>query len=87
VSLWPIRFFFPKQAQKDIAQLAPAQKTKLQLILQEVLAVNPYVGKPLQGKLSGLYSYRLNRKDRLVYEIFEDDGVVFVIRAKTHYGD
>ena len=81
------QILFSKKAQKDIVQLTTTQKLKLQEILQQVLAVNPYIGKALKGKLTGLYSYRLNRKDRIVYEIIEDDRVVFVIRAKTHYGE
>jgi Txe/YoeB family toxin of Txe-Axe toxin-antitoxin module len=51
------------------------------------IAINPYIGKSLKGDLNGLYSYRLNRKDRLVYEIYEDDQTILIIRAKTHYGD
>jgi len=81
------QILFSKKAQKDIAQLTSNQKAKLQEILQQVLAINPYSGKALQGKLSGFYSYRLTRKDRIVYEILEEDKVVLVIRAKTHYGE
>lgn len=81
------QILFYKKAQKDIAQLTTAQKAKLQEILQQILAINPYLGKALKGKLSGFYSYRLNRKDRIVYEILEDDKIVFVIRARTHYGE
>ncbi len=52
---------FSKKAQKDIAELTEQQKAKLQEILQEVLAINPQVGKRLKGQLNGLYSYRLAR--------------------------
>jgi len=55
--------------------------------LNNAIAINPYIGKPLKGDLKGLYSYRLNRKDRLVYEIYEEDQTILIIRAKTHYGD
>ncbi len=83
----PFKILFSKQAQKDIALLTSKQKEKLQEILQQVIAINPYVGKALKGDLKGLYSYRLNRTDRIVYEIFSEDKVVFVIRARTHYGE
>ena len=56
---------FSKKAQKDIAELTEQQKAKLQEILQEVLAINPQVGKRLKGQLNGLYSYRLNLHDRI----------------------
>lgn len=54
---------FAKKAQKDIAELTQQQKAKLKQILEQVIAVNPYSGKALKGKLRGLNSYRLNRKD------------------------
>lgn len=78
---------FSKKAQTDIAQLTTKQKSKLKQILEEFLQVNPYVGKAMKGKLSGLYSYRLNKKDRILYEVIEPDKVVLIIRAKTHYGE
>lgn len=78
---------FTKKAQKDIAELTEQQKTKLKQILEQVIAVNPYLGKALKGKLKGLNSYRLNRKDRILYEIYEKDKTVLIIRARTHYGE
>lgn len=36
---------FSKKAQKDIAQLTSTQKAKLKEILQQVLAINPYIRK------------------------------------------
>ena len=30
---------------------------------------------------------KVNRKDRLVYEIYDDDETILVVRARTHYGD
>jgi toxin YoeB len=65
----PFTILFSRQAHKDIGLLTPKQKEKLQEILQQVIAINPYVGKALKGDLKGLYSYRLNRTDRIVYEI------------------
>jgi len=81
------KILFSKQAQKDIGELTVKQKAKLQDILLNTLAVNPYVGKLLKGDLNGLRSYRLSLKDRIVYEIYEDEKELLVIRAKTHYGD
>jgi toxin YoeB len=83
----PFEILFSKQAQKDVALLAPKQKEKLREILQQVIAINPYQGKALKGDLKGLYSYRLNRTDRIVYEIFSEDRVILVVRTRTHYGD
>jgi addiction module RelE/StbE family toxin len=81
------QFLFSKQAKKDIAELSPKQKIKLQEILIEILAENPYQGKALKGSLAGLRSYRLNLKDRILYEIYESEKTILIIRAKSHYGD
>ena len=82
-----IKFSSPKKHSKDIAQLTSTQKAKVKEILQQVLTTNPYMGKALKGKLNGFYSYRLTKKDRIVYEILEEDKVVFVVRSGTHYGE
>ncbi len=75
-----------KQAQKDITKLSDKLKNKLKEILRHKIAVAPYEGKPLIGKLKGYYSVRLSFQDRIVYRIEDDRCVVVVIRAKTHYG-
>ena len=78
---------FSKKAKKDIAELTDQQKHKLKQILEQIISVNPYRGKALKGKLKGLRSYRLNRQDRILYEIYETDTIVLIIRARTHYGE
>lgn len=83
----PYQIRFSKKAQNDVEKLTLQQKLKLQQLLQNNIAINLYLGKPLKGDLNGFYSYRLNQKDRIVYEIYEEDKVVLVVRAKTHYGD
>ena len=78
---------FTKLAQKDIKKLSPKLKAKLQDILRNRLAVNPFGGKVLIGDLEGYYSVRLSYKDRIVYSIHEAELVGVVVRAKTHCGD
>ena len=82
---WEIRF--TKQAKKDVEQLPPKLEVKLRDILLEVLALNPYEGKKLLGDLSGSYSYRLTYKDRIVYSLDEEHRIVYIERARTHYGE
>ena len=81
------RIRFTKLAQKDIKKLSPKLKAKLQDILRNRLAVNPFSAKVLIGDLEGYYSVRLSYKDRIVYSIHEAELVVVVVRAKTHYGE
>lgn len=76
-----------KRAAKDVEKLTPKLREKLKDILRNSIAVNPYAGKPLAGDLKGLYSIRLDYKDRIVYRIHKDELVVLVIRARTHYGE
>ncbi len=75
-----------KQAFKDIKELSPKMKSKLKSILIEILTNTPYEGKKLIGNLSGNYSIRLNLQDRIVYSIDEDNKIVYVKCARTHYG-
>ena len=73
-SLYQIQF--SRKAQKDIRELTEQQKRKLKQISEEVVSVNPFMGKALKGKLKELYSLRLNRKDRVLYEIYEQDKTI-----------
>ena len=74
-----------KQALKDIRKLSPKMKNKLRSILSEVLSKTPYEGKQLVGDLKGNFSLRLNIYDRIVCSIVEDNKIVYIKRAKTHY--
>ena len=78
---------FSRQAEKDIRKLTPKLKAKLMDILRNRIAVDPCCGKALVGDLKGYYSVRLNYQDRIIYSVENDQLVVYVVRAKTHYGD
>ena len=75
------------QARKDIDDLTPKLKIKLKDILTEIISRNPREGKKLLGDLAGSYSYRLSYKDRIVYYIDEEKRIIYIERAKTHYGE
>jgi len=76
-----------KQALKEIKHLSPKLKNRLKNILTELISENPYKGKSLLGDLKGNFSYRLNLKDRVIYSIDEDKKIIYLKRARTHYGD
>jgi Txe/YoeB family toxin of toxin-antitoxin system len=80
---------FTKHAQKDAKKLSVAGLRKKAEELLEILGDNPYQKPPpfekLVGELSGAYSRRINIKHRLVYQIFDEEKVVKVIRMWTHY--
>ena len=41
--------------------------------------------EPLKGNLSGFWSRRIDKKNRLVYRIA--DNVIQIIQCRTHYGE
>ncbi|MGN0182878.1 MAG: Txe/YoeB family addiction module toxin [Candidatus Ornithomonoglobus sp.] len=48
---------------------------------------NEGIGKPepLSGELSGLWSRRINDKDRLIYKI--DENNIYILSCRYHYSD
>ena len=75
------------RAEKEIKKLTPQLKRKLQGILTEVIAQDPFQGKKLAGDLAGSYSCRLTYKDRIVYSIDVKSRIIYIERAATHYGE
>ncbi|MCK5783595.1 MAG: Txe/YoeB family addiction module toxin [Desulfobacterales bacterium] len=80
---------YTKQSQKDAKKLAASGlKTKTQKLLV-VIRENPFQNPPpyekLVGDLSGAYSRRINIQHRLVYQIYEDEHIVKIIRMWSHY--
>jgi toxin YoeB len=63
---------------------------KIQQIFKE-LANNPYEGtgspEALKYELSGYWSRRINKKDRLIYQVIDIEVLVLVISALGHYED
>ena len=43
------------------------------------ISANPYSGKKLTGKLDGLYSARITRRYRVIYQIFSDTHTVLIL--------
>jgi len=63
---------------------------KIEQIFLE-LSNTPYEGtgnpEPLKYHLTGFWSRRINKKDRIIYKVFEDKVVVLIVSAIGHYGD
>lgn len=63
---------------------------KIEVLLSE-LAEHPKTGtgqvEQLKRNLSGLWSRRIDKHNRLVYSIADDVVTVTVVSAKGHYGD
>jgi Txe/YoeB family toxin of toxin-antitoxin system len=80
---------YSSQAQRDAKKAGKSGiKNNIQKII-EILQKNPYQNPPpfekLLGDLSGAYSRRINMQHRLVYQIYEEEKTVKIIRMWTHY--
>lgn len=85
--IWKI--VYTKQAQKDAKKITQSGlKNKAQMIL-DILKEDPLQNPPsyekLVGDLAGAYSRRINIQHRLVYQLYEKDKIVKVIRMWTHF--
>ena len=80
---------FTKTAAKDVPKLKAAHLDATAKALIDVLRNNPYQTPPsyekLVGELHGLYSRRINRQHRLVYEVLEEQKTVKIVSMWTHY--
>ncbi len=78
-----------KQAQKDAKKIATSQLKEKSQELLELIKDNPYQNPPpyekLVGDLVGAYSRRINIQHRLVYQIYEEERVIKILRLWTHY--
>lgn len=80
---------FAKHAIKDAKKIsASGLKSKTQELLN-VLANDPFQNPPpyekLVGDFTSAYSRRINIQHRLVYEVFQNEKTVRVLRMWTHY--
>ena len=83
------KILFSKQAEKDKIKLKSSGLDKNAINILSSMIRNPFCYPPtfekLTGKLSGLYSRRINRQHRIVYEIDEQKKEIHIIRMWTHY--
>ncbi len=81
---------YTQDAKDDIAYWKSSQNSKImQRITSIVLSIqaSPFKGigrpKPLKHKLTGLWSRRINKEHRIIYEVFDDYVLVHSLRG--HY--
>jgi toxin YoeB len=83
------RIVYTKQAQKDAKRLTATNLRPKAEALLELLREGPYRTPPpyekLVGDLTGAYSRRINVQHRLVYQVFDEEQVVKILRMWTHY--
>ena len=83
------KLVYTKQAQKDAKKLVSGGLKPNAQELLALIAEDPFRRPPpfekLIGDLAGAYSRRINIQHRLVYQVFENESVVKVIRLWSHY--
>ena len=80
---------YTRQAQKDAKKIASSGLKQKVIHLIEVISKDPFEKYPpyekLVGDLTGAYSRRINIQHRLVYQVYEEEKIVKVLRMWTHY--
>lgn len=79
--------------EKDVLKdFKKAKAQKLDKKIDELIRIikeNPYQTPPsyekLVGDLKGKYSRRINIKHRLVYKVDEEEKIVYILSAWSHY--
>lgn len=83
------KLVYTKQAQKDAKKLTAAGfQIKAQQLLK-IIEANPFDKTPpyekLVGDLEGAYSRRINIQHRIVYQVYQKEKIIKIIRMWTHY--
>ena len=83
------RLKFTTQAQKDAKKLRSSGLKERAEKLLDIIAKDPFKKPPtyekLVGDLAGCYSRRINIQHRIVYEVFEEEKIVRILRLWSHY--
>ena len=83
------RVVYTKQAIQDSKKIESANLKPKVVKLLDLLKTKPYTTHPpfekLLGDLSGAYSRRINIHHRLVYQLYDKEKIVKIIRMWTHY--
>jgi len=78
------KLIYTKQAQKDATKLTQSGLKTKALIILDILSQNPCSTPPsyenLVGDLTGAYSRRINVQHRIVYQVYESEKIVKIIR-------
>jgi len=88
-SAGPWSVVFTRQAQKDARKIARSGLRDKAEELLGILRRDPYGSPPpfekLVGDLAGAFSRRINIQHRLVYQVFDAERTVKIVRMWTHY--
>ena len=66
---------------KELKKIDKTAAQRALSLIEEVIAKDPYAGKKLKGKYSGLYSFRFSDY-RIIYEIIQHKLVIIILRIR-----
>ena len=82
---------YTRQTQKDAKRLSRSNLKKKAVVLLEILRENPFQKPPsfeaLVGDIEGSYSRRTNIQHRMIYQVYEKEKTVKILRMWTHYDE
>lgn len=78
------RVILKERAAKNLNKLDDRYKNKIIKALT-YLKSEPFLGKPLQGELKGLYSLKV-WPYRIIYKIYQNELIIFVISVSHRQG-
>ncbi len=83
------KLVYTKQAQKDAKKISAVNLKEKAISILKIIEENPFKSPPpfekLVGDLTGAYSRRINIQHRVVYQVYEKERIVKIIRLWTHY--
>ncbi len=79
---WEIRF--ERKAQKDLAKIPLGFQAKI-LACLPLIEQDPFIGKKLDGKLEGLYSWRV-WPYRILYKIYRHKILIVIVSVGHRQG-
>ena len=77
------------RAKKDAILIERANlKNKVAKLIQ-IIRINPFQNPPqyekLRGDFTGSYSCRINEQHRLIYQVYEEENTIKIIRMWKNY--
>ena len=84
---------YTKEVDREIAELKKSDTFSYNQLVKLIKELHEHprfgTGKPelLKQDYAGCYSRRINKKNRLIYRIYDDKVLVLVLSTKGHYGD
>lgn len=83
------KLLYTKQAQKDAKKLSVSNLREKAEEILHILEDDPFIEYPpyerLLGDLTGSFSRRINIQHRIVYQVYEKEKIVKIVRMWTHY--